>query len=137
MFKKILQCFMVLILMSCMMTQPMVMAAEYNIKQMTTQVKTALEGRRDRYNSLKALKQSGKVGEDNRGYVHAFVDEAQVKSLAAAENSDRKTIYKTIAEQNNISHALGTIETVFAKTQREKAESGEKIQLEDGSWVTK
>jgi len=112
-------------------------AEKYTIKEMTPQVTSALESRRDRYSELQQLKQQGKVGENNRGYVEVFANEKVVKSLVDVENSDRKIIYQTIADQNNLKDAIGVIEKVFAQTQRDKAQSGEKIQDEDGRWVTK
>lgn len=138
MFQKKLYLFIGLLMLGGVISvQPVAVAAEYTIKKMTSQVTSALEGRRNRYESLKALKEQRKIGENNRGYVKAFVDEDQVQMLVSAENSDRKVIYETIALQNNINDAIATIETVFAKTQRDKASPGEKIQLEDGGWTTK
>jgi len=112
-------------------------AEKYTIKEMTPQVMSALENRRSRYDELAKLKQEGRVGENNRGYVEAFSSDGNSKSLVEAENRDRKTIYQTIADQNNLQGAIGTIEKVFAQTQRDNAESGEKIQFEDGQWGKK
>jgi len=116
---------------------PAAAADKYTIKEMTPEVTAALEGRRARYEELQRLKQAGRVGENNQGYVTDFSGDSAVGQTVAAENKDRKVIYETIARQNNIENALGTIEKVFAATQREKAGPGDKIQLEDGSWVTK
>ena len=117
--------------------KPVQAAEQYSIKEMTPEVMSALESRRGRYDALQQLKQQGKVGENNRGYVEAFSGEADVQGIVASENADRKIIYQTIAAQNNLKDAIGTIEKVFAQTQREKAGPGEKIQSADGSWVTK
>lgn len=111
--------------------------AKYSIKTMTPEVESALDGRRARFDQLNELKNKGALGENNKGYVEALGDDAQAKSLAAAENADRKVIYQTIADQNGLAGALETIEKVFAQVQRDKAEQGQKIQNEDGSWVTK
>ena len=111
--------------------------SKYNIKEMTPQVKMALEGRRDRFDQLKELKATGAVGENQSGYVEALIDDSAAKDLVKVENADRKAIYETIAEQNNLTNAIATIEKVFAQVQRDKAEAGEKIQLEDGTWVSK
>ena len=110
---------------------------QYDIKEMTPEVKTALENRKNRFEDLRQLKSERIVGENNRGYVEALSDDAAAKALVNAENQDRKAIYKTIEEQNNLIDALGTIEKVFADVQRGKASPGDKIQDESGSWVTK
>jgi len=116
---------------------PVYAVEKYTIKEMTSAVQSALENRRNRYGQLEALKRQRKVGENNRGYVEAFSSEGSVRSLVEAENRDRKVIYQTIADQNNLTDALSTIEKVFAQTQRDNAESGDKIQTEDGRWVKK
>lgn len=117
--------------------QPVVAAQSYNIKEMTPQVQSALDGRRDRYDELSTLKAKGVIGENNRGYVQVLKSEGNADALVKGENSDRKAIYQAIAEQNNLSGALETIEKVFASVQRDKAASGEMIQTEDGQWVSK
>ena len=110
---------------------------KYSIKEMTPDVKTALDNRRDRYDRLRELKAKGAVGENNRGYVEVLGDNPQAKTIAEAENKDREVIYKTIANQNDLSGALPTIEKVFGQVQRDKASPGDKIQGADGQWVTK
>lgn len=128
--KSLMMCFLMLLF-----SLPVWAQAKYSIKKMTPEVQQALDSRRERYNELQQLKKSGDIGENNQGYVEAMSDKA--KSVANAENNDRKTIYRTIAEQNGLEGALDTIEEVFAKVQREKAEAGDKIQNEKGEWVTK
>ena len=110
---------------------------KYSIKSMTPEVQQALESRKDRFSQLRTLKSSAAIGENNRGYVEALNNDSQAGSVAADENRDRKVIYKTIAEQNGLEGALSTIETAFAQVQADKAESGDKIQTEDGRWVAK
>ncbi len=113
-------------------------AATYDIKELTPAVKAALDSRRNRFDQLRALKEKGVVGENNRGYVEALGDDPQAKAIADEENQDRRFIYKTIVEQNNLSaDAISTIETVFAQVQRDKANPGEKIQDASGSWLKK
>ena len=111
--------------------------AKYSIKEMTPQVQAALDSRRDRFEKLKELKSQGTIGENNHGYVEVFGNDALAKSFADAENNDRKTIYQTIALQNGLQDAIETIEKVFAQVQRDKAMPGDKIQEDDGRWVTK
>jgi len=109
--------------------------AAYDLKEMTPVVKSALEDRKTRFGDLKSLKAEGKVGENNRGYVQALEGGADVKALVAAENKDRKVVYEAIVDQNGLdASALATVETVFARVQRDKADHGEKVQDEAGNW---
>ena len=45
------------------------LAAEYDLKELTSDVKTALENRRVRFEQLRAYKEKGVIGENNHGYV--------------------------------------------------------------------
>ena len=111
--------------------------SKYSIKEMTPAVQAALDGRRDRFETLSGLKKKGLIGENNQGYVEVLVKGEGAEDLVEAENKDRQVIYQTIADQNGLKDELSTIEKVFAEVQRDKAQPGEKIQNEDGSWVTK
>src|SRR5436190_1596336 len=75
--------------------------------------------------------------ENNQGYVVALTESAEAKNVVDAENADRKVVYQTIADQNGLSGEVATIEKVFGQVQRDKAQTGYKIQLEDGSWSVK
>jgi len=110
-------------------------AEGYELKEMTPQVEAALEARRARYDELGAFKAAGVVGENNRGYAELLSDDADAQNIVDTENQDRKIIYMTIAQQNELEDDLETIEKVFAQVKKEKAKSGEKIQNEDGTWV--
>jgi uncharacterized protein YdbL (DUF1318 family) len=115
-----------------------VWAASYDIKEMTPEVKAALDSRRSRFDELKSLKSQGAIGENNQGYVEVLKSTGNAQSVADAENRDRKFIYTTIVAQNGLpSSALSTVEEVFAQVQRDKASSGDKIQDSSGSWTTK
>ncbi len=111
--------------------------AKYSIKQMTPEVKAALNSRRDRFDELRQLKSTGALGENNKGYVEVLQAQGNAAAIAAAENKDRQVIYQTIAQQNGLENALSTIETVFGQVQRDKAEAGDKVQGADGQWVSK
>jgi uncharacterized protein YdbL (DUF1318 family) len=114
------------------------LAQSYDIREMTPAVQAALDGRKARFAELKALKAQGLVGESNHGYVKALDGDKAAKTLVAAENEDRKTVYLAIVEQNDLGQgALATVESVFAGVQRDKASSGEKVQDVSGEWVTK
>jgi uncharacterized protein YdbL (DUF1318 family) len=114
-----------------------VSADTYNIKVMTPQINRALDSRRERFEKLQKSKKKIAIGENNRGYVEALKkDDATVK-MVQEENKDRKVIYQAIADQNDLSDAIGIIEEVFAEVQRNKAESGHKYQTVTGEWVSK
>ncbi len=119
------------------LSSPVVAAGKYAIKQMTPSIQSALDNRRERFEDLRALKSSGSIGENNHGYVEVLVIQGNVEGMVAAENKDRKIIYQTIAEQNELEDAIATIESVFAQVQRDKAEAGDKVQGEDGQWISK
>jgi uncharacterized protein len=113
-------------------------AATYDIKEMTPEVKAALDGRRGRFEELKSLKAQGAIGENNKGYVEVLTGGGDAQSVADAENRDRRYIYTTIVSQNGLpANALSTVEEVFAQVQRDKAGSGDKIEDASGSWITK
>ena len=114
-----------------------VFAEKYDIKELTPEVKAALDARKGHFDEIKQLKAEGVLGENNRGYLEVLKNENDAQTLADSENKDRKFIYQTIEEQNNLSDALGTIEKVFAQVQRDKASTGDKIQTESGEWVSK
>jgi len=109
--------------------------SKYDIKEMTPAVKASLDGRRGRFAELKELKTKGLVGETNRGYIQKLGGGKNVDAVVAAENKDRKQVYEAIVQQNNLGPAaLVTVEEVFARVQRDKAEPGEKVQDASGRW---
>jgi hypothetical protein len=112
-------------------------SAQYELKEITPSVKSALDRRKNRFESLEALKADGTIGENNKGYVSVLKENEEAADLAEMENMDRKTIYKAVAEQNNIVSEMAVIESTFAKVQREKAKTGEMVQLENGEWAAK
>lgn len=120
------------------MANAVLAAGAYDIKQMTPQVQSALDGRKQRFAQLKSLKAQGILGENNRGYVELLGAAADARGLVDEENRDRKAIYEAIVLQNSLGKgALATVEGVFAEVQRQKASSGDRIQSPSGEWVTK
>ena len=137
MIKKIIFFVVLLGLLMFGQTKGSLAEAKYNIKEMTPEVEAALNNRRDRFEQLEGLKAKGIIGENNRGYVEVLMKGQGAEGLVESENNDRKVIYQTIADQNNLKDQLEIIEQAFAEVQREKAEVGEKIQTEDGEWIVK
>jgi len=110
----------------------------YDLKEITPEIKTALDGRAARFSRLAVLKQSGKAGEDNEGHVKNLSGDPETAGIVADENRDREVIYRAIVAQNNFpSNVIYTVRSVFAEVQHKKARTGEKIQLASGEWVTK
>ena len=110
----------------------------YQIKEMTPPVATALDNRRVRFDQLKKFKEQGVIGENNQGYVELLIPNDEAKGIVEKENIDRRVIYTAIVDQNNLpAEAITTFQKVFAQVQRDKANTGEKFQAENGTWVTK
>ena len=113
-------------------------AAQYDLKEITPEVQQAISSRQSHYNKLQDLKAAKIIGENNKGYVEVRQSSGDADSLASAENQNRKTIYRAIADQNGLgSEGLNVIESVFAEVQRDKARSGDLIQLPSGEWTSK
>ncbi len=113
-------------------------AGSYDIKTMTPEIQQALSGRQSRYEDLQSYKSKGALGENNEGYIEVLQNEGSAKSVASQENRDRRIIYQAIVEQNGLgAQGLNEVEKVFAEVQRDKARSGDSIQLPSGAWSKK
>lgn len=124
--------------MLSLLTVESAFAANYDIKQMTPEISQALSARQNRYTELRTLKADGALGENNHGYIDVRKDSGVSAQIVAAENADRGTLYRAIAEQNNLGpDGLATVEAVFAEVQRTKAQPGDFIQLPSGEWTQK
>ena len=93
---------------------------------------------RERHAQLEALKKKGYAGENNRGYVELReakrIEDPEERNRAqriiAAENKDRKKLYKEIAQINKENHvSVSMVERVFAQKRLERAKPGELFQL--------
>ena len=131
--------FLMLVFMVGAMTPPLAHAEEggYKIKTMTPELRKALDQRRQRYKKLEQMKNLGHVGETHDGYVAQLSGGDEVEALVEEENEDRETIYRTIAEQNNLGSSIGVIEEIFARNQRSALQPGQKYQNDKGQWLTK
>ncbi len=105
--------------------------------ELSPEVMSAVNSRRDRFGQLKSYKAQGLIGEDLQGHVTAFGG-SDAQSLADAENRDRETIYQAQVKEKGLPpQAIETIRATFAQEQRDRAEPGEKIQLPNGEWATR
>ncbi len=90
-------------------------AANYDIREMTPEVKNALSGRQARYAELQSAKRAGAIQENNEGLVSGN------SPLVNPENRDRLVIYRAIADQNGLgAGGLDQIKRAFAETIRER-----------------
>lgn len=93
---------------------------------------------RERRPAIDDLKAKGYIGEDNRGYV-ALMDHEDLKDpekknevqrTIHQENTDRKALYKEIADLNQDKRAtLSMVEQVFARVYLKRAQPGHYVQL--------
>ncbi|HCC21199.1 MAG TPA: DUF1318 domain-containing protein [Verrucomicrobiales bacterium] len=87
----------------------------------------------ERLGKVVAMKKNGSFGENNLGYLTArkAVSAANARILAA-ENTDRKTVYRSIAAMTKSS--VTTVAKARAKSIRKVAPKGTWVQLTSGVW---
>ena len=85
-----------------------------------------------RLSSLDALKASGAVGENNRGFVEVRGGGGDASSVVAAENSDRQQVYAAIAAKTGDS--ADGVGRARARKIASGSAAGVWVQKEDGSW---
>ncbi len=97
---------------------------------------------------IQSFKQSGIAGEGNEGLLVFFETEKTqsdpkfktfAQTIMEEENADRLAILKrTVATNEAFSDGdLPKVQRIFASLNRDNANPGEKIQLEDGRWIVK
>jgi uncharacterized protein len=84
---------------------------------------------------LDALKSSGAVGEDNRGYVAVRATRDNAGEIVSAENADRRVVYEGIAKQTGSS--ADAVGKARARQIAAQSAAGVWLQAEDGSWYQK
>jgi uncharacterized protein YdbL (DUF1318 family) len=111
------------------------------IKTWTPEVLALVDSRRARYAELAAAMGRGCLGESTQGLVEPRPGAGcppNVAALAAAENSDRMQLYRTLVTQNNMPPGdLARVQAGFAKTNRAAAPAGTWIQDDAGQWSRK
>lgn len=109
--------------------------ATYSLSPLATQIAKRMQ---DRNNDVAALKSSGCLGENNRGYLELRdcdgVKEADARNkaqqLMAEENKDRKALYNEIARSNKEANVtVSAVEAVYAQKRLVRGRSGEVYQL--------
>jgi uncharacterized protein YdbL (DUF1318 family) len=96
----------------------------------------AIEGRKARAKQIEEALNKSVLGENNRGYVEALLPKdadkdarAAAEALAKAENADRRTVYRAVAQrQEGGAAVLPAVEAVFAEAIREQLKKGQMFQ---------
>ena len=118
--------------------QAFLWAANYDLKEITPEVRYALDARKSRYGDLQRYKSEGTIGEDNQGFTKVLKDSPDANFAVEAENANRQVIYQAIVDQNNLSPSgMSDVHSVFAEVQRGKAKAGDYIQDRSGNWMQK
>jgi len=126
------------LILAVLTAMPLYAATNYDFKELTPEIKKALQNRQTRYAKVQELKREGLIGENNRGYVTDLKKSSASMSLAEAENRDRRTIYENLVSQNNLgANGLLEVQRAFAEVQRDKAFTGDMIQSSSGNWEKK
>ena len=85
--------------------------------------------------AIKALKDKGLVGENNKGFLEFIGQQKENQDVVIAENQDRQQVYEAIAKQQGT-----TVELVGQHRAIQiaaKAQAGEWLQDANGKWYRK
>ena len=89
----------------------------------------------ERLPTIRALKEKGLIGENNKGYLEFVGSKKENSEVIQAENEDRRKVYGAIAKQQGT-----TVELVGkhrAVQIAKKAKPGEWLQDANGKWYKK
>jgi uncharacterized protein YdbL (DUF1318 family) len=120
-------------------------AQDVDINVSTAAIRALKEAMKTRAEQLKPYLNQGQLGIGKDGMLVvrslegvALREQATARRLIEAENADRKTLYKEIAQANKFGdERVDDIQRIFADTWIDKAEKGWWVQKQDGSWVKK
>jgi uncharacterized protein YdbL (DUF1318 family) len=117
---------------------PIQTAHAQTVKTTSPRVKQVADKMRQRNAEVTAIKKTGAVGENNRGLLElhkpdAISDAAEknrIQRVMAAENEDRKALYKEIVNINTDQDLnVSTVEQIYAQKRLERAKTGDLFQL--------
>ncbi|MCH8204486.1 MAG: DUF1318 domain-containing protein [Candidatus Hydrogenedentes bacterium] len=117
---------------------PIQVAYAAELKDTSPRVTQIAKKMKGRFPEVAAIKATGAVGETNRGLLQlqrpGLISDAEetnrVQRIIAAENEDRKALYKEIARLNgDLNLDVGKVERIYALQRLERAKSGEYYQL--------
>ncbi len=89
----------------------------------------------ERLPTIRALKEKGLIGENNKGYLEFVGSKKEKADVIQAENNDRKKVYSAIAKQQGTTVEL--VGTHRAIQIAKKAKPGEWLQDANGKWYKK
>jgi uncharacterized protein YdbL (DUF1318 family) len=120
-------------------------AQQVDINVSTAAIRTLKDQMKARAGQLKPYLDRGSVGISKGGMLEvrnldgvSLKDQATVRRLVEAENSDRESLYQEIAKANNFgADRIDDIRTIFAETWVQKAEPGWWVQSSSGAWAKK
>jgi uncharacterized protein len=92
---------------------------------------------KNRLPQLREAKSAGKIGETAGGFIEAVgaLDDEKLKKHVDDENTDRRELYKLIAEKEKTTDEKVAERNAFRNF--EKAESGDMLKDKDGRWRKK
>ncbi len=117
---------------------PIQKAYAAELKDASPRVTQIAKKMKERFPEVAAIKKMGAVGETNRGYLQLqrpdLISDAEEKNrvqrVIAAENGDRKALYKEVARLNADQKLdVGQVESIYALQRLERAKPGEYDQL--------
>ncbi|MDR4503300.1 MAG: YdbL family protein [Candidatus Scalindua sp.] len=122
-----------------------VYAEEMDLNITTPAIRMVIDSMKARNTEIMHYKEMGVIGESHDGMLIirdmnnlGGEDIRTVKRLLRAENDDREVLYTELATANKIAASEAyKIKTIFAKTRKEKAESGHWFRDDAGTWTQK
>ena len=109
-------------------------------------IRKIIESRAARLTALRRLKNMGAIGESNKGLLEPrnseavtdLAQRAEMQRLVKQENDDRELLYREIATAEGVAASqLPRIRETYAATIRERARTGDLLQLPEGTWIRK
>ncbi len=99
-------------------------------------LKKAQQSMTERLKTVVEYKKSGKIGENNLGYIVARVkDDKDLDAVVAADNADRKQIYDLVAKKmKSSSQQVGKQRAIIIA---KNAKPGDWLQADNGKWYQK
>lgn len=119
-------------------------AAQANLEINTPAIAALQRSMQQRHALLQPLYASGAVGLTREGNVALrdanavpLAQRAQVNALVAAENADRGSLYREIAQANKHPEWENEIRATFAQRWIDRAQAGWYVQAPGGAWTKK
>ncbi len=119
-------------------------SAQGNLEIDTPAIQTLRQSMQQRHGQLSPRYASGAVGLGKDGLLVLrdasgvpLAQRGRLTALVAAENRDRKALYREIAAANGHPEWAAEVQATFARRWIEKAPKGWSVQSRDGQWSVK